>query len=59
MMSDPIKIVIENLKYSVSVINQKYSVAIENLKYNIVTDTVSGTFPVPGVFDLSFDSTFE
>lgn len=60
-MNNPIKIVVENLKYGISVINQTYNIAIENLRYSISVEQVSGTFPTPGggVFDLSFDSTFE
>ena len=58
-MSKLIKIVTEILNYSISTINQKYNINTENLEHNIVTEVISGDLPAVGIFDLTFDSTFE
>ena len=60
MMNNPIKIVVENLKYGISVINQTYNIAIENLRYSISVEQVSGTFPAPsgGIGSMIIESTF-
>ena len=40
MMNNPIKIIIENIRYSFSIINQKYNIAVENLRYSIEVEQV-------------------
>ena len=58
-MSDPIKIIVEVLNYSISVVNRKYNIAVENLKYNIAIDHVTIADPPPaGIGTFIIESTF-
>ena len=58
-MSDPIKILIQNIQYSISLINQKYNIAIGNVQYNIAIDHVTIADPPPnGIGLMVIESTF-